>query len=154
MHYWTQWFNRFGPMKDEFEKYVHLVNEAAQQNGFASQADAWLSDYEDDTFEQQCENILMHIRPLYEQLHAYVRYSLRKKYGRRLISKRGPIPMHLLGNIWAVKWNEIAAKTVPFPDKPTLDVTDEMIKQEYTPVKMFEMGDEFFQSLNMTKLPK
>lgn len=36
---------------------------------------------------------------------------------------------------------------------PVLDVTDEMVRQNYTPTKMFEMGDEFFQSLNMTKLP-
>uniref|UniRef100_A0A8W7P8A2 Angiotensin-converting enzyme n=1 Tax=Anopheles coluzzii TaxID=1518534 RepID=A0A8W7P8A2_ANOCL len=34
------------------------------------------------------------------------------------------------------------------------DVTEEMVRQGYTPVQMFEMGDEFFQSLNMTKLPQ
>uniref|UniRef100_A0A182SB90 Angiotensin-converting enzyme n=1 Tax=Anopheles maculatus TaxID=74869 RepID=A0A182SB90_9DIPT len=29
-----------------------------------------------------------------------------------------------------------------------------MIRQGYTPIKMFEMGDDFFTSLNMTKLPQ
>ncbi len=42
---------------------------------------------------------------------------------------------------------------MPYPDKPILDVTDEMKAQNFTPVKMFERGDAFFQSLNMTKLP-
>lgn len=99
-----------------------------------------------DIFEQ--------FKPLYQQLHAYVRFRLREKYGKRIVSEKGPIPMHLLGNMWGQSWDEIADLTSPYPEKKLLDVTDEMIKQNYTAIKMFQMGDEFFQSLNMTKLPQ
>ena len=61
--------------------------------------------------------------------------------------------MHLLGNLWGQQWDNIADLVIPYPDKPSLDVTEEMIRQNYTPLKMFQMGDEFFTSMNMTKLP-
>ena len=81
--------------------------------------------------------------------------------------------MHLLGNLWAQSWEnvstdkglsseplfkedvdfQVALFASPFPNKKLLDVTEEMIKQNYTPVKMFEMADQFFQSLNMSKVP-
>lgn len=49
---------------------------------------------------------------------------------------------------------KIVAETTPYPEKTLLDVTAEMVRQNYTALKMFQMGDEFFQSLNMTKLPQ
>lgn len=67
-------------------------------NNFTSAAESWLNDYEDDTIEAQLENIFEEIRPLYQQLHAYVRHALKQKYGD-LISPDGLIPMHLLGNM-------------------------------------------------------
>ena len=38
------------------------------------------------------------VRPLYEELHAYVRHNLVKRYPGKL-SEDGPIPEHLLGEI-------------------------------------------------------
>ena len=114
----------------------------------------WLDEYEDPTFEQQLEDIFSEIRPLYLQIHGYVRYRLNKHYGDEVAPPKGPMPMHLLGNMWAQQWSEIAELVSPFPDKPLVDVTEEMVKQGYTPTKMFEMGDDFFMSMGLTKLPE
>lgn len=121
---------------------------------FTSQAEAWLVAYEDDIFEQQVDEAFEAVRPLYEQFHAYVRYKLRKYYGEYRVSETGPIPMHLLRSLWGSTWDNIVDITIPFPESQPLDVTDEMKKQGYNTMKMFEMGDEFFVSLNMTKLPQ
>ncbi len=43
-------------------------------------------------------------KPLYVSLHSYVRWKLREKYGEVVLAK-GPIPAHLLGNIWAQDWS-------------------------------------------------
>uniref|UniRef100_A0A182PQ22 Angiotensin-converting enzyme n=1 Tax=Anopheles epiroticus TaxID=199890 RepID=A0A182PQ22_9DIPT len=154
-HYWVQWYNATGaPVRESFQQYVELNRQAALRNNFSSGAEVWLNEYDDSTFEQQVDDVIEQIRPLYEQLHAYVRYKLRQKYGDKLVSPTGPIPMHLLGNLWAQTWDNIADFTTPFPEKKLLDVTDEMIRQGYTPIKMFQMGDDFFTSLNMTKLPQ
>ncbi|XP_050072369.1 angiotensin-converting enzyme-like [Anopheles maculipalpis] len=153
-YYWQQWYDAAGaPTREDFQKYVDLNGEAARMNNYASGAEYWLSAYEDDTFEEQVDAVIEELRPLYEQIHANVRHQLRKYYGDEVVSEKGPIPMHLLGNMWAQDWAGVAAITSPFPDRQLLDVTEEMVRQGYTPIQMFEMGDEFFQSMNMTKVP-
>lgn len=95
-----QWYDLAGtPTRKDFETYLELNKEAANLNNFTSGAKLRLSEYEDETLEAQLEDIFKEIRPLYQQLHAYVRHSLKQTYGNE-ISDDGPIPMHLLGNMW------------------------------------------------------
>jgi len=154
-YYWLEWYNKAGaPVRSDFQTYVDLNREAAQLNGFKNGAEVWLDEYEVADFEKQVDRVIEQLRPLYEQIHGYVRFKLRKFYGNDVVSEKGPIPMHLLGNMWGQTWDDVLDITAPFPSRPTLDVTDEMKRQGYTPFLMFEKGDEFFQSLNMTKLPQ
>lgn len=100
-------------------------------------------------------NILEEIRPLYEQLHAYVRHSMIKKYGAVAgLTEDDAIPIHLTGNMWGQTWEWACGLEKPFPAKSSTNVTEEMLKQNYTANHLFRLGDEFFQSLNMTKLPE
>ncbi|XP_017853861.1 angiotensin-converting enzyme [Drosophila busckii] len=154
-YYWREFYDKAGTaVRPQFEKYIELNTKAAHLNNFTSGAEVWLDEYEDPTFEKQLEAIFAEIRPLYEQVHGYVRYRLRQHYGNEVVSEKGPLPMHLLGNMWAQQWSDIADIVSPFPDKPLVDVSAEMIKQGYNPLKMFQMGDDFFTSMNLTKLPK
>ncbi|CAO1336402.1 unnamed protein product [Diamesa serratosioi] len=154
-YYWKNWYDNVGTKnKKDFFKYVELRNEAAQLNNFTSGAESWLDDYEDETFEGQVDSIMEQLMPLYNQLHGYVRFKLNEKYGNDIVDVSKPIPMHLLGNMWGQEWSEISKFLVPYSDSPNFDITDEMIRQNYTSKQMFEMGDAFFQSLNMTKLPQ
>lgn len=43
------------------------------------------------------ERLWRQIKPLYLQLHSYVRRKLREHYGSSVVTRRGPIPAHLLG---------------------------------------------------------
>ena len=103
--------------------------------------------YESDTFIEEMEETWEGLKPLYEQLHAYVRHHLNKKYGSEIVDPEGPLPAHLLGNMWAQSWNNIADLLTPYPEKPSIDVTKEMEKQGWTPTIMFQKADEFFQSI-------
>lgn len=153
--YWKEWYDKAGtPVAKLYREYIRLNTMAAQINGFRSGAEMWLGEYEDDTFEEQLEEIMKEIQPFYAQLHAYVRFRLRRVYGDSIVSKKGPIPMHLLGNIWAQSWVEVADLVIPYPKKREIDVTRELGRLNFTTRKLFEKGDEFFQSLNMTKLPE
>lgn len=76
--------------------------------GFADNGAAWRSTYVepdlgylDQNFIDEAEGIWQQLKPLYEQLHAYVRHSLRRQYPtvRGLRNPKGPIPAHLLGNM-------------------------------------------------------
>lgn len=59
----------------------------------------WRRWYETPTFQQDLENLLNQIQPLYENLHAYVRKKLKEVYDSDIdkFPKSGHIPAHLLG---------------------------------------------------------
>lgn len=65
--------------------------------GYDSVAEWWLSVYEQVDIEDQFTALWEQIKPLYQQIHAYVRRHLRQKYGESVVPARGPIPAHLLG---------------------------------------------------------
>ena len=71
------------------------------------------------------------------------------RYGEGTVDPHGPIPAHLLGNMWAQSWNNIANILIPYPDKPSIDVSEEMVKQGWTAKIMFDKADEFFQSMGL-----
>lgn len=99
-HVWVEWRNAVGPhCRLLFEEYVDLSNEAARLNNFTNTAESWLDGYEDPQFRQQIESLWEQLKPLYLQIHAYVRFQLRKKYGD-VVSEKGPIPAHLLGKVF------------------------------------------------------
>ncbi|XP_064087199.1 angiotensin-converting enzyme-like [Macrobrachium nipponense] len=153
-HIWTHWrLNSGRKLKHHYVNFVRLANEAAKLNGFDNMGDMWIHPYESDTFRQDLARLWDQLKPLYEQLHAYVRRKLREKYGDKHISKRGPIPAHLFGNMWAQSWSEIYDLAIPFLGKTSVDVTPNMVEQGYSPRRMFELSEDFFVSLNLTRMP-
>ncbi|XP_044735585.1 angiotensin-converting enzyme-like [Chrysoperla carnea] len=153
-HAWVEWRKNSGDKsKALFKEYVNLVNEAARLNNFADNGAFWLDNYETEDIVQQFEDLWQQIKPAYLQIHAFVRNELQKIYGESVVSSTAPIPAHLLGNMWAQTWSNIAKRTLPFPNKTPEDVTQEMVKQGYTPIKMFESAEEFFKSINLSPMP-
>lgn len=52
-----------------------------------------------------------------------------KQYGEEHVSDRGPIPAHLLGNMWAQDWSQVFALTEPYPGRESIDVTPQLKNQ-------------------------
>ncbi|KAL1137895.1 hypothetical protein AAG570_009590, partial [Ranatra chinensis] len=153
-HVWVAWRDATGKKcKDLFQDYVVLSNEASVLNNFTDTSEYWLYDFEDPNFQQDIEDLWHQMEPLYRQLHAYVRNKLREKYGDDVVTKKGPIPAHLLGNMWSQTWSNIFDITAPYPNVKSTDVTTEMVNQGYTPLKMFKLSEEFFTSLNLSAMP-
>ncbi|XP_065220101.1 angiotensin-converting enzyme-like isoform X2 [Planococcus citri] len=153
-HVWVEWRKQTGkPIRPLFAEYVALTNEAAALNNFTDAAEFWLEAYETEDFKEQIARIWEQLRPFYLEVHAYVRRKLREKYGEKVVSKRGPIPAHLLGNMWAQTWSNIGELGTPYPSVKSEDVTPYLQEQKYTPIRMFQLADEFFQSINLTAMP-
>ncbi|CAG2108942.1 unnamed protein product, partial [Medioppia subpectinata] len=157
---WVNWRNATGKkMRKDYISYVGFVNKAAKLNElpnrkFETFDDLWLFSWETPDIKNQTESLLNELMPFYRKLHAYVRKHLKKAYPGK-IPKDGTIPAHLLGNMWAQQWSN-TMKTVPgvdpYPKIATIDVTKELLKQNYTAKRMFEMGDKFFTDLGLQKL--
>ena len=58
-----------------------------------------------DAFAAEMDRLWKQVRPLYLSLHTYTRKKLREKYGAGVVPAEGPIPAHLLGNMWAQTWD-------------------------------------------------
>ncbi|GBM64390.1 Angiotensin-converting enzyme [Araneus ventricosus] len=152
-HVWSQWRDVTGKvMKDKFLRYVELSNEAACLNGFKDNGEMWREAYESETFEDEIEELWNTMKPFYEQLHAYVRRRLMQRYPRSGIKPNGPIPAHLLGNMWAQRWANIFDIVKPYPNKNFVDVTETMEEKKMTALDMFKMSEEFFASLGLIKM--
>jgi peptidyl-dipeptidase A len=95
------------------------------------------------------------MKPLYEQLHCYVRTKLNKKYGEKVVPLAGPIPAHLTGNMWAQSWGWLYKDLEPFPGQAPVDVTPTLEKggKKYDEQAMTRIGEAFYTSLGFPALP-
>uniref|UniRef100_A0A672R989 Angiotensin-converting enzyme n=1 Tax=Sinocyclocheilus grahami TaxID=75366 RepID=A0A672R989_SINGR len=151
LYAWEGWHNASGvPLRSLYSEFVELSNKASRMDGVNDTGAYWRSWYESPTFEQDLENLFKQLEPLYQNLHAFVRRKLYNYYGPKYINLKGPIPAHLLGNMWSQTWNNIYNMMIPFPDKSNVDVTDTM---GYNATHMFRVAEEFFTSLGLLKMP-
>ncbi|XP_021068150.1 angiotensin-converting enzyme [Mus pahari] len=151
---WEGWHDAVGiPLKPLYQDFTAISNEAYRQDGFSDTGAFWRSWYESPSFEESLEHLYHQLEPLYLNLHAYVRRALHRRYGDKYINLRGPIPAHLLGDMWAQSWENIYDMVVPFPDKPNLDVTSTMVQKGWNATHMFRVSEEFFTSLGLSPMP-
>ncbi|MDX2417735.1 MAG: M2 family metallopeptidase, partial [Xanthomonadales bacterium] len=100
---WNGWRKVSPPMKDLYMRQVELANEGATELGFSDLGAMWRSAYDmpPEDFPTELDRLWYEVKPLYEALHCHVRAKLGEQYGTDLVPQDGPIPAHLLGNMWA-----------------------------------------------------
>jgi peptidyl-dipeptidase A len=151
---WLGWHAIAKPIRSDFVRYVDLANKGARQLGFKDNGAMWRSKYDmpPDDFAKELDRLWDQVRPLYLSLHAYVRARLHQKYGD-IVPANGPIPAHLLGNMWAQDWSNIYPLVKPVNETPRYDLT-ELLKKKNTDWKqMVKYGEGFFTSLGFAPLP-
>jgi peptidyl-dipeptidase A len=151
---WTGWHSIARPMKKDFARYVELANKGARELGFKDNGAMWRAKYDmpPDDFARELDRLWEQVRPLYVSLHAYVRARLREKYGDA-VPAAGPIPAHLLGNMWAQTWDNVYPLVAPPKADPGYDL-NAILKQRRTDWKqMVKYGEGFFTSLGFAPLP-
>ena len=153
---WVGWHAVGAPMRQRYARMVELGDKGSRELGFADAGALWRSNYDmpPDAFAKELDRLWEQLRPLYLSLHAYVRGQLAKKYGAQVVPPNGPIPAHLLGNIWAQEWNNI----YPLMDSPkpeqSYDLTKILQERKTDARGMVKYGEAFFTSLGFAPLPK
>ncbi|XP_036030683.1 angiotensin-converting enzyme 2 [Onychomys torridus] len=156
---WEGWRAEVGKqLRPLYEEYVVLKNEMARANNYKDYGDYWRGGYEAEGAEgynynrnqliEDVERTFQEIKPLYEQLHAYVRTKLMDTYPS-YINPTGCLPAHLLGDMWGRFWTNLYSLTVPFGQKPNIDVTDAMMKQGWDAERIFKEAEKFFVSVGL-----
>jgi peptidyl-dipeptidase A len=152
---WRGWHATAIPMRKDFVRYVELANKGARELHFADTGAMWRSKYDmpPDAFARELDRLWEQVKPFYLSLHAYVRARLREKYGS-VVPEKGPIPAHLLGNMWAQDWSNIYPLVSPKDADPGYDLTEILKGRKTDPQQMVRYGEGFFTSLGFAPLPK
>ena len=152
---WRGWHAIAPPIKKDFVRYVELANKGARELGFSDTGAMWRAKYDmpPDAFAKEVDRLWEQLKPLYVSLHAYVRWKLREKYGD-IVPASGPIPAHLLGNMWAQTWDNVYPLVGPKDADPGFDLTEILKARKTEPLQMVRYGEGFFTSLGFDPLPK
>lgn len=153
---WTKWHDSIGGAeRDLFVRYVSLANEGAKAVGMNDVSALWQSNYDmpAEAFVREIDRLWGQVQPLYNQLHCYTRRKLHAMYGDKVVSLNGPIPGHLLRNMWAQSWEYLYPELEPYKGVAAVDVTAVLAKT-YDAKKMVQMGESFYTSLGMDPLPE
>jgi peptidyl-dipeptidase A len=152
---WTGWHRISRQMKPLYARMVELSNEGAREIGFRDTGELWRAGYDmsPGEFEADEERLWQEVKPLYAQLHCYVRAKLQKVYGKDRVPGGGPIPAHLLGNMWAQGWENLYPLVEPYPGASDVDVDRALKTQKWDPIRMVRTGEAFFTSLGFDPLP-
>jgi peptidyl-dipeptidase A len=153
---WVGWHQISKPLRKDYARYVELANQGARELGFKDTGALWRSKYDEppDDFAREVDRLWEQVRPLYVQLHAYVRWKLRAKYGDLEVPANGPIPAHLLGNMWAQTWENTYPLLAPPNTDPGYDLTEILKSRNTDALGMVRYGEHFFTSLGFDPLPK
>src|SRR5206468_2001954 len=127
---------------------------------FADAGAMWRAGYDmpPDSFVAVVDKLCLDVRPLYLQLHAYVRRRLVARYGTRLVLPTGMLPVQLTGNMWGQDWSNIADIAIPAAAGSAsavrgVDLTAILKARHVTPHDMVRMGERFYASLGFDSLP-
>jgi len=153
---WNGWHAIAPPMKDLYARQVELANEGATELGFDNLGTMWRSGYDMDPaqFPGALDALWEDVKPLYRALHCHVRAKLGEYYGTDLVPQDGPIPAHLLGNMWAQQWDNIYDLVAPPSTAATYDLTGILNERGFDAVGMVKAGEAFFGSLGFDPLPQ
>jgi peptidyl-dipeptidase A len=152
---WRGWHDTASPLRDDYARYVELANIGARELGFADLGAMWRSKYDmpPGAFAAEVDRLWAEMRPFYVSLHTYVRQKLHEKYGPAVVPPKGPIPAHLLGNMWAQDWSNLYPLVAPAETSGGVDLTRILEQKKIGPLDMVRYAERFFTSLGFGPLP-
>lgn len=152
---WQGWREISPIMKPLYKQQVAIANEGAQSLGYQDLGVMWRSNYDmpADDFAQELDRLWLQVKPLYDDLHCYVKNKLTEQYGEDKMPKDGTIPAHLLGNMWAQSWGNIDDLVAPENADPGYDLTEQLNNHQYNEIKMVKTAENFFTSMGFEPLP-
>ncbi len=152
---WRGWRSVSPPYRKQYQRFVEIANQGANDFGYENLADLWQGGYdmESESFVLESRRLWNQVKPFYEELHCYVRNRLGDTYGVDKVPADGLIPAHLLGNMWSQTWDNIYDIAEPYEGVASLDVTEALVEQGYDEIEMTKAAEAFFTSLGLPPLP-
>jgi peptidyl-dipeptidase A len=154
---WLGWHQVSPPYRKDYVRFVELSNKGAKEMGFKDTGAMWRTKYDmqPDAFSAEMERLWLQVKPLYDSLYTYTRRKLSEKYGKGVVPLDGPIPAHVLGNMWAQQWGNIYPLLKPEGTGDRGYDLTQILKARNTDAKqLVHYGESFFTSLGFDPLPQ
>ena len=153
---WQGWHEIGKPMKSMYMRMVDIGNQGSKDLGYQGLSDLWFSKYDmpADEFLNETDRVWEEVKPLYDALHCHVRAKLNEHYGDNVVPESGPLPVHLLGNMWGQSWSNIY--DLVYTDESqqnSVDVTKIIEEKGLNEIEMVEYAEDFFLSIGFDPLP-
>ena len=151
---WQGWHTISPPMRKDFARYVELGNEGARDLGFTNLGDLWSSRYDmkPAEFEKEVDRLWEQVKPLYEDLHCYVRAQAQRQVRRQGARDRphpgAPARQHVGAGVGQPLRPARAHQGQGHPRSRTA-----LKQKKVDEVGMVKYGEAFFVSLGLDKLP-
>ncbi|XP_052742901.1 angiotensin-converting enzyme [Bicyclus anynana] len=146
---WSVWREKIQKMREPYKRLVDLENKAARRNGYKDIGDAWRDELELPDLRSVSRQLYNAVKPLYALLHGVVRFCLRRVYGD-VVDERGPIPAHLLGNLWSQQWDSLADLILP----SVINLDDRIKNLGWTVDDMIKHAEDYYISMGLPAMTK
>tara|TARA_A100001234_G_scaffold187500_1_gene172153 strand:+ start:136 stop:1950 length:1815 start_codon:yes stop_codon:yes gene_type:complete len=153
---WQGWHEIGKPMKSMYMRMVDIGNQGSKDLGYQGLSDLWFSKYDmpADEFLNETDRVWEEVKPLYDALHCHVRAKLNEHYGDNVVPESGPLPVHLLGNMWGQSWSNIYDLVYTEESQQnSVDVTKIIEEKGLSEIEMVEYAEDFFLSIGFDPLP-
>jgi peptidyl-dipeptidase A len=154
---WAGWHGIARPMRAKYQRFAELANEGSRELGFADVGEMWRARYDMPAaaFEKEAARLYSQVKPLYQGLHCYARKRLQEKYGADKVPSGKPIPVQLLGNMWAQQWNRVYDDLLkPYPGASIESADRGLQEQKWDAVRMTKSAESFYTSIGFPALPQ
>ncbi|XP_055918093.1 angiotensin-converting enzyme-like [Eupeodes corollae] len=147
---WESWRLAMGSeIGNLYPNAVYLMNLGAQNNGYNDIGECWREELEIPDLENFTQKLWHKVKPYYQLLHGVLRNVLFKKFKNQDIDINGPIPAHLLGNMWSQDWSSYHKLLSPFSD---VYIEDNVRNSNWTTHDMVKRAEDFFTSMGRNQM--
>ncbi|XP_055905009.1 angiotensin-converting enzyme-like [Eupeodes corollae] len=145
-HYWSEWRKLIGEKAAaDLDLTVEACKAAAEKTG-KTPLEFWMRGYN----LTDMESLMNEVRPLYSELHAFIRNLVGKKYGESYITPEGLLPIHLYEQIHdhLASNNSIIEEMFPYDELPDVEI------DEFEATPLVKIVEEMFVDMGFEKFPE
>ena len=153
---WQGWHEIGKPMRPMYMRMVDIGNQGSRDLGYEGLSDLWFSKYDmpADDFLNETDRVWEEVKPLYDALHCHVRAKLNEHYGDDVVPESGPLPVHLLGNMWGQSWSNIYDLVYTEESQQnSVNVSKIIEEKRLDEIDMVKYAEDFFLSIGFEPLP-
>lgn len=139
-YYWIEWRWDQRVSRHVFNKLVSLYRESSKMQPDREPSSQYYHNYETPNFFNDIENLISDFKPLYEEIHAYLRTSVKFWYNDGKPLDDDKIPHHLIDHTLKIMRDQ----------NPIFKKMENIIEEKnLTASKVAKLAEEFFTSLSM-----